>query len=248
MVKEIKYTSINMILDELHDHPMLKSVTLEQAVRYALTFIAKHAYPNLYQNKIENVEIENYRAALPCDLISIIQVKDLDTEVCLRAMTNTFIPGLVPEDSSRETAEVPELYIPPRKVYAEEPSFKTQGRIIYTSFPKGTIQISYRALPIDENGYPKIVYNEMFIEALVAYIKVKVFTLKFDRGEIAGNVLQNAKQDYAWASGQLAAEFTIPSVSEAEALSRMSRHLIPKTREFDSGFKNAGNREYLKNH
>ena len=33
MVKEIKYTSIRRVLDNLLDHPMLTNLTLEQAVR-----------------------------------------------------------------------------------------------------------------------------------------------------------------------------------------------------------------------
>lgn len=81
-----------------------------------------------------------------------------------------------------------------------EMSFKTQGRIIYTSFPEGSIELSYKAIPVDEDGYPLLIDDENYLAALEAYIKVRVFTVKFDTGKITGPVLQNAQTDYAWLS------------------------------------------------
>ena len=94
MVTEIQYTNIRRVLDDLLDHPLLRDLTLEQVVRHTIRFISLHGYPKLYNDKIENVEIKDFRGLLPCDLISIIQVKDLDTGVCLRAMSDNFTPGL----------------------------------------------------------------------------------------------------------------------------------------------------------
>lgn len=42
--------------------------------------------------------------------------------------------------------------------------------------------------------------------------------------------------------------FTIPSVSEMEAISRSLQTLIPNVRSFDRGFKDFGDREYLRRH
>ena len=55
MVTEIQYTTIDRVLDNLHDHPMLSDITLEQVVRYTIRFISKHGYAKLYQNKQEDV-------------------------------------------------------------------------------------------------------------------------------------------------------------------------------------------------
>jgi hypothetical protein len=40
----------------------------------------------------------------------------------------------------------------------------------------------------------------------------------------------------------------IPSTSEMEAIVRSIHTLIPRMREFDNGFKDLGNREYLVKH
>jgi len=95
MVRNIQYTSIKRVLDNLLDHPLLRDVDLDQAVRYTLRFISQHGYPQLYQDKLADVEIHHFRGELPCDLISIDQVREKCSGICLRAMTKTFNPGLI---------------------------------------------------------------------------------------------------------------------------------------------------------
>jgi hypothetical protein len=259
MVKELQYTSIKRVLDNLTEHPLLRDLTLEQVVRYTIRFISIHGYPKLFEDKIADVEIKDFRGELPCDLVSIIQVKDLRTGVCLRSMTDNFAKGMVPKDKKRchpkdllnnvrSERFYRNLYIPPILEYGEEPAFKTQGRVIYTSFPKGIVGIAYKSIPVDEDGYPMIVDNENFLAALEAYIKKTVFTMKFDTGKVNMNVLQMAQRDYAWLAGQLESEFLQPSQSEMESLSRALNTLILRTTEFDDGFKHLGDREYLRKH
>jgi hypothetical protein len=129
-----------------------------------------------------------------------------------------------------------------------EPAFKTQGRIIYTSFPCGMVRLAYKAIPVDEDGFPLLIDNETYLGALEAYIKKQVFTVKFDTGKISAGVLQNTQTDYAMLSRELATEFTQPSVSEMESYTRYYTSLLPRVREFDNGFKNLGSREYIRRH
>lgn len=265
MIANIQYTNIRRVLDNLLDHPLLRDVSLEQAVRYTIRFISLHGYPALYKDRIKDIEIENYRGVLPCDLISIIQVKNLKSNVCMRAMTDNFNPSMDERKRKEKCTTLTNNVIPnppmvhspapygmdrccPEKQDFTESSFKTQGRIIYTSFPGGHIQISYKAIPVDDDGYPLLIDNEVYLAALEAYIKKQVFTIKFDTGKINAGVLQNAQQEYAWLAGQLQDEMTIPSVSEMEAITRMWNTMIPSVRQFDSGFKHLGDREYLRLH
>jgi hypothetical protein len=254
MVREVQYTNIKRVLDNLLDHPLLRDLTLEQAVRHTIRFISLHGYPRLYQDKIDIVDINEFRGTLPCDLISIIQVKDMRSGLCLRAMTDNFTHGMEPHPKYQKPKHVDainnvrhrkSLYIPHRREITSELAFKTQGRIIYTSFPHGKVEIAYKAIPVDEDNFPLIIDNETYLTALEAYIKKQVFTVKFDTGKITAGVLQNAQADYAWAAGALQDEFTVPSVSEMESITRMWNTLIPKVREFDNGFIGLGNREHL---
>lgn len=233
MVKEYQYTNIRRIVDEIKRHPLLQDITLEQVVSYLVTFIGIFGLPKLYQDKEEVLQIQDYRALLPCDLVSINQVKEFRTGVCLRSMTDNFMPK---EKYDRNAGYK----------LSQELAFKTQGQIIYTSFKEGDILVSYKALPLDKDGFPLLIDNPVFLKALEAYIKREAFTILFDMGKISAGALENAQQQYAWLAGQVQAEFTIPSVSEMESISRMWTSLVQKNTQFDRGFNALGNREYIK--
>ena len=223
MISEISYINIRRVLDELHRHPLLSDLTLEQVISYVVSFIGTFGMPRLYQDKEVIVTVDNHRGKLPCDLISINQVKKSDG-ICLRSMTDNFSPN----DNNGEL------------------TFKTQGQILFTSLKTGELIISYKAIPVDEDGLPLLIDNPVFLKALESYIKREVFTVLFDMGKISPAVLQNTQQSYAWLAGQLQSEFTIPSVSEMESIKNSWCTLLQRTSEFETGFKNNGNREYLK--
>ena len=233
MIKEYQYTNIRRILDELHRHPLLSDLTLEQVISYVVSFIGIFGLPKLYQDKEEVLHIEEFRCPLPCDLISINQIKECKTGVCLRSMTDNFMP--------REHYDKNAGYKIPQEL-----SFKTQGQVLYVSFKTGDVSVSYKSIPIDKDGLPLLIDNSVFLKALEAYIKREVFTILFDMGKITPAVLQNTQQQYAWLAGQLQSDFTIPSQSEMESISRMWNTLIQRTSEFNNGFSSLGNKEYIK--
>ena len=245
MNKEIRYTTVRRVLDNLLDHPMLRDVSLEQAVRYTMRFIELHGYYRFYEEKETLLDIKDFRGLLPCDLISIIQVMDIKTGLCLRSMTDTF--GTF-HDRRDERCDKPlrGLYIPPGPMPSGELTFKTQGRVLFASFPEGKVKVAYQAIPTDDDGFPLLIDNEVYIDCLEAYIKKKVFTVKFDQGKISAGVLENAKQDYAVAAKLLQSEFSTPSVSEMQTLANIWNTLIPQMRLFDRGFKHLGDSEYLR--
>ena len=233
MISEVSYINIREVLNRILRHPLLQDVTLEQVVQYTIDFISIFGMPKLYQDKEEIVYIEEFRSKLPCDLISINQIKECKSGVCLRSMTDTFMP--------REHYNKNVGYKVPQEL-----TFKTQGQILYTSFKEGQVSISYKAIPVDEDGFPMLVDNPVFLKALEAYIKKEQFTILFDMGKIQPAVLQNTQQQYAWLAGQLQSEFTIPSISEMESLKRSWCTLIQRTTSFNDGFRNNGNQEYIK--
>ena len=233
MVKEYNYINIREALSRVLRHPLLQDITLEQAVQYTIDFIGIFGMPKLYQDKEEVLHIEDFRAKLPCDLISINQIKECKTGVCLRSMTDNFMP--------REQYDRNAGYKIPQEL-----SFKTQGQVLYVSFKTGDVSVSYKAIPVDKDGFPLLIDNPVFLKALEAYIKREAFTILFDTGKITPAVLQNTQQQYAWLAGQLQSEFTIPSISEMESIKNSWCTLLQRTNEFSNGFKNNGDQEYIK--
>ena len=228
MIKERNnFVNIREVLARVTSHPMLKNVDLEQAIRYTVDFISIVGCPTFYLDKEVDIPIEDYRGLMPCDLVSIVQVKDKKTGFCMHSMTDTFNP--------REYN------------FHTEPTFKTQGNIILTSFRTGEVTISYKALPVDETGIPLLIDNANFLKALELYIKKEKFSDLYDEGKIRDGIMGKAETDYAWAVAQCEKEFVMPSISELQSITNMYNTLIPRVTEFDNGFTELGNREYLIN-
>ena len=228
MIKERNnFVNIREVLARVTSHPMLKNVDLEQAIRYTVDFISIVGCPTFYLDKEVDIPIEDYRGLMPCDLVSIVQVKDKKTGFCMHSMTDTFNP--------REYN------------FHTEPTFKTQGNVILTSFRTGEVTISYKALPVDETGIPLLIDNANFLKALELYIKKEKFSDLYDEGKIRDGIMGKAETDYAWAVAQCEKEFIMPSLSELQSITNMWNTLIPRVSEFNNGFIELGNKEYLIN-
>lgn len=228
MIKERNnFVNIREVLARVTSHPMLKNVDLEQAIRYTVDFISIVGCPTFYLDKEVDIPIEDYRGLMPCDLVSITQVKDKKTGFCMHSMTDTFNP----REYNFHTA----------------PTFKTQDNVILTSFRTGEVTISYKALPVDETGIPLLIDNANFLKALELYIKKEKFSDLYDEGKIRNGIMGKAETDYAWAVAQCEKEFVMPSISELQSITNMWNTLIPRVTEFDNGFTELGNREYLIN-
>lgn len=225
MVNNFQYSNIREILSRLLRHPLLTDLSLESAIQYTVDFFGIMGLPPTYVDALEETKIEDYRGMLPCNLISINQVRCKKTGICLRSMTDNF--NGIGEDKT-------------------ELSFKTQGRMIYTSFKEGIVEVSYKAMPVDSEGYPLLPDEPSFLRALELYIKKQWFTILFDMGKISPAVLQNTQQEYAFAAGSCNNTFMIPSVSEMESIKGLMNQMIPRYNEFKYGFKHEGNREHLK--
>lgn len=231
MVTEIRYVNIREVLSRILRHPLLQDCNLEQAIQYTLDFIGIFGMPDFYEDKEVDVEIEDYRGLLPCDMVEINMVKDKKRGIPLRSMTSVFNPG------GRHYHHL-----------KHEPQFKTQGRVIFTTFKCGEVHISYKSIHVDDEGLPMVIDNPKFLKALELYIKCQVFSILFDLGKITPQVLQHTEQEYAWAAGQLEGEFKTLSISETETVTNILNQLIVRNNEFMKNFEELGNKTFPKIH
>lgn len=234
MNKDVQYISLYEVLSRVLRHPMLQDTTLEEAIQYTVDFIHTFGMPDMFETKETVVELENYRGELPCDLVSVNQVMDLRSHTCLRSTTNTFNPERSNGDCVNDRCI--------------DNTFKIQNRVIFSSIEKGLLKVNYNSIPVDENGYPYVINDPVYLKALESYIKKEVFTVLFDLGKITPAVLSNTQQEYSWRAGMLQSEFNIPSDAEMQSIINMWTQLVQTTTEADNGYKNLGSRNYIKRH
>ena len=209
----------------------MQDVSIETVVDYSIDFMRIVGVPAMFENKVEKVEVVNYRAPLPCDYYQVNQIRILDSNLnylgTFRYTTDSFHMSNIKPDFSDYT-------------------YKIQGNIIHTSIPNGMIEISYQAISTDGDSYPLIPDNSSFTRALEAYIKKQHFTILFDLGKISIQVLNQALQDYSWAVGDAQSEFNRMSLDKAESFYNSWRTLIIRPSEHRSGFLHDGTQEKLK--
>lgn len=223
------YVNIRYILDSIMQHPLMQDVTLEQAVAFTVDFMRIVGTPNMFVEKTEILDIENYRALLPCDYSQMIQVRKLNGPT-FRYSSDSFHMS----ECRASKEEFTDL------------TYKIQGNIIYTSIKEGEIEVAYLAIATDSEGYPLLPDNSSYTRALELYIKKQWFTILFDLGKIGPAVLQNTQQEYAWAVGDCQSEFNRLSIDKAESFFNSWRTLILRDSEHRTGFRNNGTKEVLK--
>ena len=231
------YTNIQLVMDRVTRHPLLKDIPFETVIDYAVDFIRVVGTPPSFIEKTEIIEIDNYRGQLPCDFYEMIQVrlaKDCNNNYPKRAIF-------------RYTTD--SFHLSKHKSKSVDLTYKIQGGCIFTApLQDGAIEISYMAMPVDDEGYPLLPDNNAYIRALEAYIKKQWFTIQFDQGKINDKIMAKADQDYAWAVGQAQTDLIRPTIDQMEAITNMWNTLIPRYYEHRTGFVNAGSQEHIKLH
>ena len=172
-------------------------------------------------------------------------------EVLSRILRHPLLQSVNMEQAVQYTVDFIHIFGLPDMFVDKEvliPITRFRGQLPCDSFEEGEIKVNYKAIPVDDNGFPLILDNAVYLKALELYIKKEVFTIKFDQGEVSDKVLQHTEQQYAWAAGQLQSEFSIPSEAEMASICHMWTELIQTTTHRDNGYKNLGDRQYLKQH
>ena len=222
--------NVKLIMDKLTRHPLLQDMTFETAIDYTVDFMRIVGVPDSFINKIAEIDIVDYRGKLPCDFYEMIQVRLCTPQgQTFRYTTDSF-------------------HLSNNKPNLSDLTYKIQGNCIFTSpLEQGKIELSYMAMPIDEDGYPMIPDNSSYIRALEAYIKKQWFTIQYDLGKISTQAMTKADQDYAWAVGQAQTDLIRPTIDQMESITNMWNTLLPRD-EHRHSFLNQGTQSHIKIH
>lgn len=224
-------------MDELTKHPMLNDLSVESAISYAVEFMRIVGIPPSFMDKTAVVQIHNYRGELPCDYYSMIQVRLLPK------------PGHPSELTPVFRYSTDSFHMSPIKPKVSDLTYKIQGRCIFTSpLEDGPIEVSYKAMPTDEEGTPLIPDDAKYIRALKAFIKKEWFGIQFDQGKINPQIMQRADQEYAWAVGAAQTAAIMPTIDQLESISNMWNTLVIRNQDHRKGFIHGGSKEHIKNH
>lgn len=212
----MNYISIKTIMNNLLEHPLLKDLTLDKVVRHTADFIQLVGMPEILENKETTLRVNKYKAELPCDFFELIQMKTKDNcvEHYFKKSTSSF----------KENCN--NLY-----------TYRIEGGKIWTSIESGDIDIAYRAIVLDDDGFPMLSNDIYFIKALESYIKKFYFKILFEMGDINRFQYNEIDNDYNVAIAQCVNHLGMPSPEDIANIKYMLGQFLPDHHASESGYK-----------
>lgn len=260
------YISLKVVADKTLRHPMMAGISFEAIIDYAIDFMRIVQCAGFFEEKCSTINIKEYKGLLPEDFYEVNQVRLTAKTIKVPKYKEVVITddyGNTYSTNYIQDEECPYKDINVSNAnnsfrYATDTfhmsniksdidlTYKIQGGYIITSIKEGTIELSYQAILLDEEGFPLIPDNSKFTRALEAYIKKQWFTILFDMGKLQGPILQNVQQEYAWAVGACETEFQKLNLDKAESFYNSWSTLIPRRNQHQRFYSYNGSKQNLK--
>ena len=98
---------------------------------------------------------------------------------------------------------------------------------IFTNFEDATIEIAYKAMPVDEKGFPLIPDHVNYKKALEAYLMERIGFKLFLSDKLSEKKFNLLQQECAWYMGAAESKGKLPSVDRMETIKNAySRMLV----------------------
>lgn len=231
-----KTISLKKVLWKVMNHPLATGLTYEDAAMYAIEAIELIGAPLSYINKVtpSPIEIVDYKAPLPDDLITIRGVKVLvgDGGISLTYVTDLYHM----ESDCEQSADKIQYY-----------TYQIQNNVITTSFEKGDIVISYVALPLDDEGYPLIPDNIKAKMAIEYYILYRFLAPLNDIGKITDKAFFRITQEKDWYISAAQTSLQLEGIDHLESTMNAINRLVINDTAHKNFYEGSGTKEYLRN-
>ena len=224
--------SLGNIIWKVMRNPLALDLTYEQAAEFALEFIKLVGTPLIYIDELKKLEIKNYKTAIPSNVINVRGIRYLGTNGCQDPIAMRYATDLYHNNQDEDNIT--------------EYTYTLQNCVITTSQKEGFIEISYKALSVDEHGYPLIPDNESFKVGLEYYIIHRTLEGLWSMGKITDKVFQYYEQKRHYYSAQATNSMTIKNMDQMETMFNAINRLIIDVNPHETFYKNFGVKEVIK--
>lgn len=225
--------SIRLIADRLMRNPVLKDLTWEFIVDNAIEVLRILEAPSLFVNRSEALEVKDFRAMKPVDVMSINGISQVIDGQLLPLTANGDV-------NAEDYPAMQSLAI------NEEKTYSLNSRYIIVNFEEGKVLLSYKAIATDEECYPLVLNNAVLLRCVESYIKWKWFDILNDMDMISDRKLNKAETDYCFNVAQADANLKLPSTDEMEALVNQITQLLPNRSQHAQRFEFLGSKERIR--
>lgn len=263
------YTNVNEILERLRRDFGFEDVVKDEVKEWIWDAVGIIGCVEALQDKNTTIDIVNYRGLMPEDFYSLDNgaIRESDTLIALIASSDShylnptvysagttedqwanehtyYQNASTVEETSNEYGFLREVPLIKTDV---QYTYKIKDHYIYCGIEETTLEISYQAFPLSEDGTPAIPNDPKYIRAIVSYIAYMIARrLKF-KNEIAKDDFQWISDEYSWAIGSVKGKIKMPDLAMMEVIKNRSLRLVPVITEADSNYRYLGAQERLRN-
>jgi len=232
-----KYVSIKTILYDISRYPFVEGIQAEDIALYLNSLLSLVGSPFLFNKKYKTIEIKNYKAYLPCDLITIdgCRYRKSENEVYLSLKYASDI-----YHSQYHSTDSPDLNC------NSEQTYSINNNMIYCSFQEGNLEMAYQGIVTDEEGLPMIPDNVSFKQALKYYVLWQYAEPARYRNEVTRDVYEDIKQQYFWYVGQASNSFNMLTPDRAKTLENGLIRLFQNVDFHRTGWKTFDKKEIIR--
>ena len=243
------YISLGRIMWKILKNPLASELTYEECAEYALEFIKLLGAPTAYETKTFSTDLVSYKAELPCDIIKIDGVRYLDSNndgqkgsfIAMREATNTY--HIDPAEHQNEQDTEFDLRGNHRR---SEFTYKIQKGIIFTSMREGCIEIAYKGLMLDEDGYPLIPDNETVMIGMEYYVLNRYLEPLWMMGKVTDKAFDYIQQKRYFYMPSAYTALQMPNEDMMESMMNSINKLIINTTAHQNFFKKMGEKERIR--
>lgn len=247
-----KYVSVKQVIGKVYrDLGLSDQINFADAVEWAGEAIELIGAPFHFVEKVERIVVANYKAHLPCDLHYIetssgLPTDDTSEEACASIDTSGFRAMRYSTDSYHHWYCGGSSF--KDNNCSSDLTYKVNDNYLFPNFETGFVLLSYKGIPTDDDGYPRIPDDIKFKEAVSAHIKWKLDFIALRQGKISQGIYQISTQERDWYIGAAQTRANMPSVDMAESIKNNFVRMIPKINQHADGFKGAGGAEQRYTH
>ena len=234
-----KYISIKSILADISRYPFMEGISKEEVAIYLTEMLRNIGAPLAFKEEFKKIEILNYRGELPNNLIQIQGVRYL----CGTCNTNGYIPLGYATDIYKSTYHCdgsPDLTVDSDLTYSLNDSH------ILTSFDEGQVEMVYKTIQTDKDGFPMIPDNSKVVRALKYYVLWQYAEPARFRQEIPRDIWEEIRVNYYTSVAAASNSLNMPTMDQAAAMTNSLVKLIQTIDWQAQGWAAAGNNENIR--
>lgn len=252
-----KTVSVDMIIEQLQQDYGFENLNKPEIVEWVWRSMGIIGTPYPYADKLVEMDIVDYKSKLPVNLYSITMIREKTTGITLREMTdlfNTFgdsvyegtteiIADYDPTLDPRDSDSYFETIVGPDSS-SEYYTFKVQEDYIYCGLQYGTVEMQYKAIPIDIiTGIPTIPDDIKYIRGIVSFIAERLAFRMMLKDQLTERKYDLIRTDYLFNIGAAQSACYALSPARMETLINRWKSTYLGPEHFDTGFKYLGSRE-----